>query len=90
MNTHEGLQAGHQERCVLLRHPETGEPLKPTLSPAEVAPLLGWPERTVREYARKGLLPTMARAGTRGQYRIITARLLEMLGLAPVAKSADS
>ena len=65
----------------MLLHPGTGEILRPTLSPAEAADVLGWPERTVREYARQGLLPTMTRPGSRGQHRIITAKLLEMLGL---------
>lgn len=68
------------------RHPMTGELLKPTLSPAEAALLLGWPERTVREHARLGLLPTMERRGPKGQHRIITAKLLEILGLLPQSK----
>jgi hypothetical protein len=37
-----GKLAGIVDRS-LLRHPETGEALKPTMSPADVAQLLGWP-----------------------------------------------
>jgi len=70
-----------KERGGALCNPRTGEVLPPTLSPAEAADVLGWPERTVRDYARRGLLPTMTRRGNRGQHRIITAKLLEMLGL---------
>lgn len=79
-------EGSHQEQLRssgLLRHPKTGEALSPTLSPREAADVLKWPERTVRDYARKGLLPTMERPGSRGQYRIVTALLLEMLGLPP-------
>jgi hypothetical protein len=68
-------------RATPLRNPRTGEVLPPTLSPAEAAVVLGWPERTVRDHARKGLLETMKRPGARGQHRIITAKLLASLGL---------
>jgi len=78
-STNEKRTAG--QATVKLMHPRTGERLKPTLSPKEAAEILEWPERTVRDYARKGLLPTMKRPGSRGQHRIVTATLLEMLGL---------
>jgi hypothetical protein len=74
-------EKGLRRERVRLVHPRTGRPLKPTLTSKEGADILGWPERTVREHARMGLLPTMKRAGSRGQYRIITADLLKMLGL---------
>lgn len=64
-----------------LVHPRTGEFLAATLTIAEAAGILGMPERTIRQLAHDGLLPAMARRGTRGQYRIITARLLDELGL---------
>jgi len=64
-----------------LLHPKTGEHLKPTLTPREAADVLGWPERTIRDYCHDGILPVMPRRGSRGQYRIKTAALLRELGL---------
>lgn len=82
MVTYSDITDGHGSP---LRNPITGELLKPTLSPAEAAPLIGLPERTVRQHCRLGLLPTMERPGPKGQHRIITVKLLEMLGLLPDA-----
>lgn len=73
---------------VSLNHPQTGEPLSATLNVAEAADILGVPERTVRQQAAEGLLPTMPRRGSRGQHRIITAKLFEQLGLLDVTPAA--
>jgi len=64
-----------------VEHLESGRHLPPTLTPRQAAELFGWSERTVRDYCHDGLLPVMARRGSNGRYRIITAKLLDSLGL---------
>lgn len=72
----------------MLIDPVTGERLPATLTVTRAAKILGLPERTVRQQAAAGLLPTMRRPGPRGQHRIITAKLLQMLGVFDVAEEA--
>lgn len=51
-------------------------------TPADVAPLLGRSDRTVRSGCEDGTIPTLTRAsGSGARHRIPVARLLEELGV---------